>query len=157
MARNTPLAHALLAEAGGSAKTAERTPVPRQLLIWAASLAGANGELDPEERALLAGLAKRAGVTTESVFSLTPKELGLEQWNAEEPPAGPVDASEARAWLQALVGLALADGHIQKAEKRWLESAADRLGFAKTDLRLLNEKERARLYQAGRAVKWDEE
>lgn len=157
VARNTPFAKALIAEAGGAAPTVERAPVPRQLLIWAASLAGADGTLDPEERAILADLAKRTGVATETVFSLTPKELGLEQWDADAPPAGPVDTDEARAWLQALVAMALADGHIQKAEKRWLTSAAERLGFAKADLKLMINKERTRLYRAGKSVRVDEE
>jgi uncharacterized tellurite resistance protein B-like protein/predicted RNA-binding Zn-ribbon protein involved in translation (DUF1610 family) len=153
--RSSDEAHELLGSlvSIGAGAPAGAKPVSRQLLTWAASLAGADNQLGPKERDALARIARRAGLTPNEIDSLTPSELGLETWEATEPPAGPVDSTEARLWLTELVALALADGHIDRTEERWLLAAAGRLGFAQADLRITIKKEEARLYREAKAAR----
>ncbi|MDF1797987.1 MAG: TIM44-like domain-containing protein [Planctomycetota bacterium] len=146
-----PDARGASASAAGPALAAP--PVPRQLLLWAASLAGADGELDPGERDALVAIGRRTGLSEAELNALTPRDLGLDEWEAAEPPAGPVDTDEARLWLTELVTLALADGKVSKSEERWLAMAASRLGFVRADLNHAINKQRAALYQATRAKK----
>ena len=127
-------------------------PVPRQLLVWAASLAGSDGELSPDEREVLVAIGRRAGLSENELAALTPRQLGLDTWEAEEPPAGPVDQGEARAWLTELIGLALADGNLDARERRWLERATHRVGLVRADLNVAINKERARLYRETKAA-----
>lgn len=128
-------------------------PVPRQLLLWAASLAGSDGELDPAERDALVAIGRRTGLSESELNALTPRDLGLDEWEASEPPAGPVDTDEARLWLNELITLALADGKVSKSEERWLAKAASRLGFVRADLNHAINKQRAALYKATKAKK----
>jgi len=151
--RSSSAAHELLASIAQGQAPAGAKPASRQLLTWAASLAGADNQLSPRERAALARIARRVGLTPSEIDSLSPAELGLDQWQASEPPAGPVDSTEARAWLDELVALALADGNIDRNEERWLAAAADRLGFAAADLRMAIKKEEARLYREAKAAR----
>jgi len=151
--RSSSVGQALLRSLDAGQTSAPRAPASRQLLTWAASLAGADGQLGPKERAALARIALRAGLSAAEIDSLSPAELGLDQWQAEAPPAGPVDSTEAHSWLSELVALALADGRIDRAEERWLSAAAERLGFARADLRLAIKKETARLYREAKATR----
>jgi hypothetical protein len=121
--------------------------------LWSASLAGSDGQLSPEERESLLSVGRRAGLTTSELDGLTPRQLGLETWEAQEPPAGPVDSDEARTWLRELCAVALADGNLDAREERWLKVATERLGFVRADLNHALNRERARLYRETRAAK----
>ena len=94
-----------------------------------------------------------AGLLASSLSAQQIVNGSFEQWEAEEPPAGPVDQGEARAWLTELIGLALADGNLDKRERRWLERATHRIGLVRADLNVAINKERARLYRETRAAK----
>lgn len=96
----------------------------QRLLYTMAAMAAADGAVDDRERRMLKLCAERWGVPFENV------ELAL---NADPalfqrlmPPKGPGSES----FLRSLVQVALADGKVDRQERRMLEAAAARLGLA---------------------------
>ncbi|MCC6406687.1 MAG: TIM44-like domain-containing protein, partial [Planctomycetes bacterium] len=112
--RGTAAAEQLVHALGGRARIrpaddgdALRAPVSPEsavgLLVWAAELVRADGEVDPREQRALRALAARLRVAPERVEELV---------DGERLPIAPTarDRGEAAAWYATLVELALEDG-----------------------------------------------
>ncbi|MBI5431477.1 MAG: TIM44-like domain-containing protein [Planctomycetes bacterium] len=92
------------------------------LLVWAAELARADGEVDDREQRALRALAARLRVAPERVDEILDGE--------RVPPAPSArDRGEAAAWYATLVELALEDGSLTRAERGFLTRAASHLGI----------------------------
>jgi hypothetical protein len=112
------------APAPGARDTVLDAAERQRLLYTMAAIAAADGAVDDRERRMLKLCAERWGVPYENV------ELAL---NADPalferlvPPHGPGGES----FLHSLVQIALADGKVDRQERRMLEAAAARLGLS---------------------------
>ncbi len=129
-----------------------RAPLPvvgessSDLLAWAAALVHADGEVSERERRALHGLADRAELPRERVDQL------LEHGRSEAGPS-PRDSLEARAWFRTLIGVALADGHLARAERAFLKQAGEQLGLSGGEVRHVIGEARLRLYRESRQAR----
>lgn len=137
----------LAALARGVAAPPAARPSAAGLVWWAALVVQQDGEVDPRERAALDSLAGRLGLGEGEVDVL------LRSGRSGTVPPKPRDSREARAWLRALVELALADGSIDRTERRFLESAARRLGSSRRELAGVVRDVRGELYRESRAAR----
>ena len=118
------------------------------LLAWAAGLAREDGQLDAREAQALRRLAERLQVGPARLEAL------LSEPEAGAPPS-PRDTFEARQWLKALTGVALADGSLSRGERRWLRQAAEGLGVRRGEFERLLGKVRGELFREARAARRD--
>lgn len=116
------------------------------LLAWAAGMARADGDLEPRERAALQALARRMNVSEARIEAMLGDDVA-----AGAAPA-PRDTLEARSWLKALVEVALADGSLQRGERRFLKHAAQHLGVRRGELERIVREARDGLYRAARSA-----
>lgn len=144
--RSTP-APSVPAAAAGVASARAFGASADGLLTWAVSVVRADRRTDDAERAALDALAERLDVPPERIDELlvAPPEDGLVQ--------GPRDAGEARAWLAALVELALSDGHLTRFERSFLEGVAGKLGVGRGGLDDALRAARSALYRDSREAR----
>ena len=117
------------------------------LVTWAAALAHADGEVRERERKGIRSLAERAELSPERVEALAATSL-----NGDALPE-PRDAREARAWLRRLTELALEDGGLSSAERRFLRRAATHLGLDRHALERAIRATRRSLYRESRVAR----
>jgi uncharacterized tellurite resistance protein B-like protein len=147
-AAGTKAGRELLAELAG----APSEPIPAvgestaDLLAWAAALVHADGEVSEREWRALHGLADRAELPRERVDQL------LEYGQSESGPR-PRDTLEARAWFRALIGVALADGHLGRPERSFLREAGEQLGLSKSEVRHVIGEARLELWRESRRAR----
>ena len=149
-------AHGLRAEllalahepAPGVERAASPAPGARGLLDWAVALVRADDEVEDRERRAILRLAEREGIARESV------EAALDGSPGAVPT--PRDDGEARAWLAALIELALADGVLKRDERRFLRDAAQGLGVQRAELGRLLKTARTALYRESRSARRSE-
>jgi len=144
----SPAARALRAELAALPARPEAVGRERRssadLVGWAAILVQADGQLDAAERRAMEGLARRGEVPLERL-----EELLTDRQAAAVAPR-PRDAAEAREWLRTLVELALADGSLERGERRFLKLAARHLGLGGPELERITREARRDLYQRSR-------
>jgi uncharacterized tellurite resistance protein B-like protein len=117
------------------------------LLAWAATLVRQDGRIDDRERKALSSLAEHRGLDAEQLEAL------LHPAADDRAPASPRDFDEACTWVEGLVDLALADGVLQSAEKRFLRHAAGTLGLTPRELEQTIRERRTALYAESRAAR----
>ncbi len=120
---------------------------PARLLAWAGAVVRADGEVDAKEKRALLSLAARHDIDADRVELLV---AGAE--NGAELPH-PRNAEEAHAWMEELVEVALADGALGRAERRFLRHAAESTGVAPSALGQSIRRKRSELYRATRRAK----
>jgi tellurite resistance protein len=94
-----------------------------RLLYMMAAMAAADGTVDAGEKKLLRVCAQRWSVPWSNV------ELAISSGEQLFEKLVPKNSPEAERFLSAIVQVALADGKIDRKERRMLESAAERLGI----------------------------
>jgi len=94
-----------------------------RLLYMMAAMAAADGTVDAAEKKLLRTCAQRWSVPWSNV------ELAISSGEQLFEKLVPKGGPEAEKFLSAIVQVALADGKIDRKERRMLESAAERLGI----------------------------
>ena len=138
---------ALEATAEIPSPTAVAIPNAVELLAWLVKLAAVNGEITPEERALLQQTAKREGIDPARLATM----LSAAAHNELQAPE-PADSGEATRWLEALAEMALTDGKVSSEEWDLLCRVGARQGLVRADITLLVSRVKARLYQQARAA-----
>jgi hypothetical protein len=119
-----------------------------ELVAWAARLAHVDGvDSGGRERRALHALAERLRVPQERVGSL------LSSASAGGAVPVPRDQAEGRAWLDELLAVALADGHLSRDEKKVLRSAAASLGLGRREFEHALTRRRSELYRESREAK----
>lgn len=103
-----------------------------RLLYMMAAMAAADGAVDDAERKLLKMCAQRWGVAWSNV------ELAIDSGEQLFEKLIPSGSPEAEKFLSAIVQVALADGKIDRKERRMLETAAQRLGIPDRLAAMLN-------------------
>ena len=101
----------------------------------------ADGQLDDSERAMLEGTASRYGVSIDRLEQL----IDAARANALNLPP-PADEDEAKAHLQGMARVALADGKISREEFTLLRSAGQKLGLSDYDVKHLLQRTKAEMY-----------
>lgn len=134
-----------------SATTASAThpsgPPTSGLLAWAIAAARADGEFDVRERQAIEALAERLGAPRDRLqllLSAKPEELASPR---------PKDRDEARAWLEQLCELALADGAVPASEQALLRRAAATFGLSQHELADAFDGARTRLYRESKQAR----
>lgn len=127
-----------LSRASSATGAAPQVQSAEGLLAWAIELVLADGRIDPGERSVLRTLAEREGIRPTHLEAL----LDGERRAAPQP----LDEAEGRAWLARLHELAMADGAIDKHERRFLAQAAERLGLSSRESRRTSRDARMRLF-----------
>lgn len=145
-AAESPAAEAAAPPAAGDADLAALRGVPmlssRQLLGWMVKAAWADGQISEPERQLLETAAARRGICPEQLTQmLSAHRAGLLD------VAEPASRDEAKAWLAAMIAVALADGTLQTQERILLKTTAQTYGFSAYDLQLLIVQQRKKLLQ----------
>jgi tellurite resistance protein len=115
------------------------------LLAWAVGLARADGEVSEKERRGVLSLAERCDVPRDRALAMLSEPAADD---AERPQAK--DAEEARAWLLALIELGLADGKLDRDERRFLQHATRELRLPHKALEHGVRATRARLFRESR-------
>jgi predicted nucleic acid-binding Zn ribbon protein/uncharacterized tellurite resistance protein B-like protein len=113
-------------------------PSAAGLLAWAVKEAVADGTLQPDEQHMLASLADKFSVDTDTLNGM----IRMAQENRlqlSDPPDGPT----ARIWLEQIAATALADGSLDQTEISFLLSAAQRFGLARQDVEMIVRQQRA--------------
>jgi len=125
------------------ASEAADSPGTLGLLTWLGALVRADGVVSDRERRAIGRIADQAGVDPERVDAAI-------RAPADAVPE-PRDSLEARRWIDALIGTALADGSLSKDERRFLRDAAVHLGIGKGELDHRMRDVRSRLFRESRA------
>lgn len=114
---------------------------PSGLLAWTVAAARSDGQIDARERIGIEALARQTGAAPERVAALLTAPLD------QLPSPRPSSPAEARAWLEQLCELALADGAISSPEQAFLRHAARNFDVAQDELTDAYDTVRARLYR----------
>jgi tellurite resistance protein len=122
-------------------------PAAGGLLSWAIAAARADGEFDVRERQAIEALADKLGAPRERLdllLSTRPEELAAPK---------PANRDEARAWLERLCELALADGTVPRSEQALLRDAAKAFGLSQEELADAFDGARQRLYRESKQAR----
>jgi hypothetical protein len=139
---------AVVATAGGRLGNLGLRPgIGEATVAWAVSAALADETIDDAERATLARLARKAGVAPARV-----EELIAEAGSPGFAPPGPVDAREARVFVERMADAALADGDVSAKEMRMLVSLGATQGLAPLDVRMIVGEVRGLRYRQAKAA-----
>ncbi len=159
VARHTDRGRALLAPFRAKGKTSvevaaatERevsAPVPatESVLAWMIRASFADGHLHKKEEQRLEHMAERAKISRPRL-----NELISDARNNRLDAPQPLDATEARQWLEEVAAVALSDGQLQHGEKALLHDLGSHHGMAKADVTLVIGQTRARLYDEAKAA-----
>jgi len=123
-----------------------RAPRPESaagLLTWAAALARSDGDLDEREQRAVHALGARLSMQPARVAEILHDDL------AGTGPAAD-DQAQGREWFHTLAELSLADGSLSKAERGFLNHAADRLGMSHREAEHALAAARTKLYGESR-------
>jgi len=102
------------------------------VLVWMIQMALADGNLDPRERQMLAGVAQSRNISPDRLEAMIAAARG---GRVDLPmPSGP---REGRQWLEAMAQAAMADGNLSRDEYSLLRSAGMRLGMGEFDLQMM--------------------
>jgi len=133
----------------GASGNGQRLPTPdRQgVLAWMIQVAGADGQIDPEERQLLMTTATRQNVSQAALEGM----IAASARGTLEAPA-PADSQEALAWMSSLAQTAMADGKISPQELEVLQMVGEKVGVGDADIKLLINRVKAERYEAAVAA-----
>lgn len=122
---------------------------PADLLMWMTRMVFADRERHPLEEQLLYHTAERHAVPRETVERM----IEAAQDGILEAPM-PATQEAGIQWLEAMAGIAVADGRVDPGEARLLQSLAKRLGYSAADINLmLKRQHRARYTEARQRVR----
>ena len=138
------------AGAEGEAPVAARPPVRRACVAWLARTMWADGEPDPREREVLEGVAEKAGMRRAELEDAIAGASAAGDGAVVGP--GPADVAEARAWLDVMAEVALADGRISPPEASLLLELGAAHGLARADVGLVCAQAKTRLYRQAKAA-----
>ncbi|HEX4795140.1 MAG TPA: TIM44-like domain-containing protein [Humisphaera sp.] len=119
------------------------TPDRQGVLAWMIQVAGADGQIDPEERQLLMSTATRQNVSPAALDGM----IAASARGALEAPA-PADSNEALGWMGCLAETAMADGKISPEEFEVLQMVGEKVGVGDADIKLLINRVKAQRYEA---------
>lgn len=146
----SPPAQSLVARLTTGDDGAARGTVPvdapaTDLLAWLVKTAMADGVTTYAERTQLESVAAKYGIPSAQLDRML-SAAAHNQLDAAEPR----DADEARRWLDAMVGMAAADGRLDPAERALLSTAGAKIGLGDYDIDLLLKRHRDDLYVTAR-------
>jgi len=109
-------------------------------LAWMINTLAADGEFHADEKAAIMEIAHKAGIPEATIDGLIQTALQGEL-DAPSPP----DRQSARAWLELMADVALADGKVERAEEAALARLGAHMGYLHADINMLINKRRMRL------------
>ncbi len=109
---------------------------------WMIQIMLADGVIDKRERELIDSYAKARGVSLEQIDMLI-EAMGSGELEAPKPNS----EQEARQWIEAMAAMALADGIVDKSEKKALLQLGKKLNYSAYDIKMILAKKRGELYQ----------
>lgn len=115
------------------------------LLAWMVKAAMADGVTTDAERTQLDRVAAKHNIPKQQVDRLLSAAV-----HGQLDPAEPRTPDDAKRWLNAMVAMAVTDGHLDPAERALLRTAGAKLGLGDYDLDLLVKRHRQDLYTAAR-------
>jgi hypothetical protein len=124
-------------------------PVPSsgiEACAWLINVMIADGQINPKERALILRYTSARGMSRLKAESLLAGALQAGKIEAPEPNS----TKQARAWLCAMVQMALVDGTVSKEEMHILLMFGKKLGWVRYDVQRLIAKTRRRMYEAAK-------
>lgn len=123
----------------GSSRHAE------ECMAWAVSVMLADGTMDERERQALAVMATKAGLQAGMIDAVI---ADLEAGTLSLPQ--PANTTQAQAWLDDMIAIALADKQISKQEFAVLLAVGQKLGFIAYDVKQQIRQHRAQAYREAR-------
>ena len=117
------------------------------VLAWMVCVLAADKEIHEDERAVIFQLARKQQMPEPMIEGIIEAAL-----NGELDMPNPANASVARAWIEQMADVALADGVVQPSEMEVMERLGDKHGWARVDLNLLVNKRRAKRSRAAREL-----
>lgn len=129
---------------GPRARPAARSELSLAIL---ARIAAADGQIDENERKLLADVGARRGLSDEQVEAVLNSSAVAD---VELPVPG--DPREANQYLAEMVRASLVDGNISSQEKRLLVLYAQRMNLAPADVQLEIARQRKERFQAAKGL-----
>jgi uncharacterized tellurite resistance protein B-like protein len=144
---NSPGARAWLKrlKRGSKSVEAEIGPSISNVMAWMIKTMMADGELHEGEMKVAIDLATKVGMPMSEVEGTIEAAL-KNHLHAPEP----ANSKQARAWLNVMADVALADGEVRPEEQRALNSLGKRADLTPHDVRHLINKRRSRIYRQTR-------
>jgi predicted lipid-binding transport protein (Tim44 family)/uncharacterized tellurite resistance protein B-like protein len=133
------------AGSGGVAPGPGAVPGSMEVTAWLVTVMIADGTVTDEELDVIHSYGSERGIAADQVDRII-QAVQAGQLEAPQPKT----TEEARAWLNDMAGMALADGFIAEAEHEALMAVGSQLGMTEYDVNQTIARKRRELYQAAK-------